>query len=112
MQQEPIFTLYLYGKLGQLPHLENDQGYLAACKVMEKLGFDKIQIDKKTAKPYDEQWWDQFDVICGLTEEKMMEKLPFLVVDPSQKEMIQALMENRKEQIVEKETTARIGPSF
>jgi len=38
MHNVPSFNLYIYAKLGQLQHLEGDQGYEACKKVMEKLG--------------------------------------------------------------------------
>lgn len=54
MNKTPAFNLYLYGKLGQLPHLQNDADYLGTCRVMEALGLDRIQINKKTAQPYEQ----------------------------------------------------------
>lgn len=38
----PTLTMYLYGKLGQLPHLEGNADYQATLRVMEKLGLDRI----------------------------------------------------------------------
>lgn len=64
----PTFTMYLYGRLGQLPHLEGDSGYQATMRVMAKLGLDNIEIDRKTAQPYEEQFWEQYDVIMELSE--------------------------------------------
>jgi hypothetical protein len=46
--------MYIYGKLGQLPQLENDSNYQATCRVMEKLGLGNITIDRKSAQPYEE----------------------------------------------------------
>lgn len=45
----PTLTTYLYARLGQLSHLENDADYQATQRVMEKLGLDHIDIDRKTA---------------------------------------------------------------
>jgi hypothetical protein len=50
----PTMTMYLYGRLGQLPHLESDPGYQATLRVMEKLGLHLIQMDRKSAEPYEE----------------------------------------------------------
>lgn len=54
LHNTPTFNLYLYGRLGQLPHLENDSGYQATLRVMEKLGLDHITIDRKSAEPYEQ----------------------------------------------------------
>ncbi len=40
--QYPIFTTYIYAKLGKLSHLEQDPGYLASVKIIEQLGLDNI----------------------------------------------------------------------
>lgn len=55
---EPTFNMYIYGRLGQLPHLEQDPGYQATLRVMEKLGLDHVEIDRKSAQPYEQQFWD------------------------------------------------------
>jgi len=34
--------------------LESDAGFIAANKVMEKLGLSEITFDKKTSRPYEE----------------------------------------------------------
>lgn len=59
----PTLTTYLYARLGKLAHIEQDPDYQATQRVMEKLGLDHIEIDKKSAQPYEEQFWDQYDVI-------------------------------------------------
>lgn len=35
---QPTFNLFIYGKLGQLAHLENDAGFQATQKVLERMG--------------------------------------------------------------------------
>ena len=83
MQNVPTFNLYIYGRLGQLPHLENDAGYLASVKVMEKLGLGAIEFNRHTAMPYEQQFWEQFDIVMNLSEEEMRKDLPYFVTDPS-----------------------------
>jgi hypothetical protein len=68
LSHAPTFNMYIYGRLGQLPHLEHDSTYQATCRVMEKLGLDHITIDRKTAQPYEEQFWEQFDTYMELSE--------------------------------------------
>ncbi len=54
MHNVPSFNLYIYAKLGQLQHLEGDQGYEACKKVMEKLGLGQVDLCRKTAMPYEQ----------------------------------------------------------
>lgn len=108
----PTFTMYIYGKLGQLPHLEQDPGYQAAVKVMEKLGLGQIEIDRKTAQPYEEQFWDQYDTIMELSEEEMIRELPTFVVDPTNQAKVEALIAGRKQQAIGAESTRRIEASL
>ena len=102
------FTMYLYGRLGQLPHLEGDSTYQATCRVMAKLGLDNIEIDRKTAQPYEEQFWDQYDVIMELTEQEMMNELPAFVTDPSNKAKVEALLAGRRQAAIGHDTSRKI----
>jgi hypothetical protein len=92
----PAFTMYIYGRLGQLPHLEQDPGYQATLRVMAKLGLDKIEIDRKSAQPYEEQFWEQYDVYMELTEAEMHQELPAIVVDPSNRAKVEAVLGGRR----------------
>jgi len=58
MNNAPTFNLYIYGKLGQLKHLEGTNEYEAAKRVMEKLGLNNIKFSHKTSQPLEEQFWD------------------------------------------------------
>lgn len=80
LQGGASFNTYLYTTLGLLPHTP---GFDSAARVMEALGLNRIEIDRKTAQPYEEQFWDQFDVIMELTEEGLQRELPAFVTDPS-----------------------------
>ena len=59
---------------------------------MEKLGLDHITIDKKTAQPYEEQFWEQFDTYMELSEQEMIKELPAFVTDPSNRAKVEALL--------------------
>lgn len=63
---------------------------------MEALGLNKIEIDRKTAQSYEEQFWDQYDVINELSEEGLNRELPVFVTDPSNKAKVEALIAGRK----------------
>lgn len=62
---------------------------------MEKLGLDHIEIDRKSAQPYEEQFWEQYDVIQELTDEDMQKELPYFVTDPANQAKVEALLSGR-----------------
>ena len=71
---------------------------------MEKLGLDHIEIDKKSAQPYEEQFWEQFDYLQNLTEEEMKKELPYFITDPTNQAKVEALLSGRKTTIGHDET--------
>ena len=87
------FNTYLYTNLGLLPQGED---FEAASRVMEALGLSKIEVDRKSAQSYEEQFWDQYDVIMELSEEGLNRELPVFVTDPSNKAKVEALIAGRK----------------
>lgn len=112
LSHAPTFNMYIYGRLGQLPHLEHDSTYQATVRVMEKLGLDHITIDRKTAQPYEEQFWEQFDTYMELNEEEMIRELPTFVTDPSNRSKVEALLAGRKKEAVGAETTERLAAAL
>jgi hypothetical protein len=92
------FMTYLYTTLGKIGKNED---FEAAQRVMEALGLSKVEIDTKTAQPYEEQFWDQFDVIFELSEDGLQRELPAFVTDPSNKAKVEALIANRKYSVPE-----------
>ena len=87
------FTTYIYTKLDKIQKTED---FEAAQRVMEALGLSRFEVDTKTAQPYDEQFWDQFDVIFELSEEGLQRELPAFVTDPSNKAKVEALIAGRR----------------
>ena len=63
---------------------------------MEQLGMGNVELTRTTSQPYEEQFWEQFDVIMGLNEEEMKKELPNFVTDPSNKAKVDALLAGRK----------------
>lgn len=108
----PAFTMYIYGRLGQLPHLEQDPGYQATLRVMSKLGLDKIEFDRKSAEPYEEQFWNQYDVYMELSEEEMHQELPAIIVDPSNRAKVEAVLAGRRQQVFETEQSQKLEASL
>jgi len=45
----------------------------------------------------------------GLTEENMMEQLPFFVTDPSNKAMVEALLSGKKNEALSGNATRKLG---
>jgi hypothetical protein len=76
---------------------------------MEKLGLHTITIDRKSAQPYELQWWDQYDIFMELTESGMMKELPAFVTDPTNKAKVEALIAGRAQ--VGEEATKKLGIS-
>ena len=92
----PRLTTYLYARLGRLPNIEQDADYQVTQKVFEKLGLNHIDIDRKTAQPYEKQFWEQYDILQKLTDSEFRQDLPLLVTDPANRAKVEALLEDRK----------------
>jgi protein-tyrosine-phosphatase len=93
LQGGSSFTTYIYTNLGLIPQ---DQGFEGAARVMEALGLNRIEIDRKSAEPYEEQFWNQYDVIMELSEDGLNRELPAFVTDPTNKAKVDALIAGRK----------------
>lgn len=104
LSSQPTFTTYLYAKLGKLPHIANTADFQAAQRVMEKVGLDSIEIDRKSAQPYEEQFWEQYDVIQNLSEEEMKKELPVFITDPSNQAKVEAILQDRRSSIPAEES--------
>ena len=74
---------------------------------MEALGLSKVEISSKTAQTYEDQFWDQFDVIFELSEEGLQREIPAFITDPSNKAKVEALISGRKYAAVP-ETTQKL----
>ena len=61
-------------------------------RVMQALGIGSIEFDHTTAKPVDQQFWAQFDVVYELSENDMRKKLPYFVTDPNNRAKVEALL--------------------
>lgn len=99
--KQPLFSQYLYAKLGQLPHLQQDPDFQATERVLDKMGLKAIEINKKTAQPFEEQFWEQYDLIQDLNEEELRRELPLFVTDPSNQAAIEAILTSRDSSIGE-----------
>ena len=101
-QNGASFTTYLYTTLGFLP---KDEAFEAASRVMEALGLNRVEVCRKTAQPYEEQFWEQYDVIFELSEAGLARELPAFVTNPANKAKVEALIAGRKFAALEQETS-------
>jgi hypothetical protein len=76
---------------------------------MEKLGLDHIQIDRKSAQPYEEQFWEQLDVVFNLSEKGLREELPYFVTDPSNKAKVEALLAGRFNEALDRQESHQLA---
>ena len=106
----PSLTTYLYARLGRLPDIEQNADYQVTQKVFEKLGLNHINVDNLTAQPYEEQFWDQYDILQQLTDEEFRQDLPLMVTDPSNRAKVEALLDDRK--VLPSEETQRLEAHF
>lgn len=102
------FTTYLYTSLGQIP---KDASFESATRVMKALGLSHVEIDRKSAEPYETQFWEQYDVLFELSEEGLARELPAFVTDPANKAKVEALIAGRKGTQIGQETTHRLEAS-
>ena len=75
---------------------------------MEALGLDNIEFDDRTARPYEEQFWESFDILLELSEEELLRELPSIVIDPSNKAKVEALLAGRKKEAIGYEKSRQI----
>jgi hypothetical protein len=91
-------STYVLTKTGSLPHLAHDEGYLATDRTMQAIGMN-IPLDNTTAEIYEHQFWTNVDGNFQLTEVDMRENLPTFISDPSNRMVVEALMEERTQQL-------------
>lgn len=101
----PTFNVFLLARLGQLDYLQEDPGYQATVKVLDRLGLGRINIDTTSANPYEHQFWEQFDVLFELNEQEMHKELPAIVTDPNNRAKVEALLQGRKREVMGSEET-------
>jgi len=98
--------------MGRLQHLEQDVNYQATLRVLDKLGLGQVSYDRKTSMPFEQQFWEQFDVLLGLSEEQMLSELPYFVTDPSNQAKVEALYAGRKKEAIGAEESKKISASL
>ena len=62
--------------------------------------------------PYEQQFWEQFDILMELTEEEMMKELPSFITDPNNQAKVEALLSGRNKEVLPHEETRHIEASM
>lgn len=107
--KQPLFSQYLYARLGRLPHLKEDADYQTTEKVLAKLGLNAIEINTKSAQPYEEQFWEQYDISQNLSEEGLRRELPLIITDPSNQAQVEAILNGRSAEVIGEEPSQRLA---
>lgn len=94
---------YVYTKAGLRPSLEQDEGYLAADRVMTAIGMT-TPIDLNCAEDPENQFWTNVTGTFELSEEGMKSDLAVMITDPSNRMKMEAIMEGRAGYLGEEST--------
>lgn len=97
---------YVYTKAGLRPALAQDEGYLAADRVMTAIGANDLPINLNSAMDPESQFWTNVDSTFKLTEEGMKQNLAIMITDPSNRMKVDAIMEGRAGYLEEESTKA------
>lgn len=88
--------MFILAQEGKLKHFKDDEGYEAACRVWNALGLNKMQFNKKSSEPVEEQFWKHFDLMFNVTETGMRKALPHFCVDPNNRAKVEALLHQQQ----------------
>ena len=94
---------YAYAKAGVRPALQQDEGFLAADRVMTAIGME-MPINLNSAMDPEMQFWSNVDSTFHLSEEGMKKDLAIMITDPSNRMKVEAIMEGRAGYLEEEST--------
>jgi hypothetical protein len=94
---------YAYAKAGARPALREDEGYLAAERVLTAVGMN-LPISLATAMDPESQFWSNVDNTFQLSEVGMKKDLAIMITDPSNRMKVEAIMEGRAGYLEEEST--------
>lgn len=89
---------YVLANQGLRPDLVNDNSYQATERTFKAINLG-LNLHKLTAEPFESQFWSTFDHQFALTEVDMREKLPQFISDPSGRSRVEALMQEKTQQL-------------
>merc|ERR1712195_147189 len=101
MHSQPCVNIWIMAKTGKLDHLKDDEGYQATMRVMDTLGFSNITFNTKTTKPFELQFWEQFDITYNLALESMESEMPLFIADPNDSAAMKALVQEHAKSLEE-----------
>lgn len=88
---------FVLGKSGHRPDLHDDEGYKAADRAMTAIGMNQIKINLKSAEPYCQQFWHNFDGLFNLTHKGLKQAMPQLVSGSHDRAKVEALFNEHLE---------------
>lgn len=97
-------TEYIYTKMGARPNMAEDEGFLAADRVMTAIGMNQIDYTTTTALDPEGQFWRQVNNVFALSEVGLKQDLAIMITDPANKMKVDAIMDG-KAGYLEEETT-------
>ena len=106
----PSVTLYLIGThYTDQEHLKEIEGFQATKRVFEAMQLNEIPIDTNSSETPESQFWRQMDFLFELTEEGLMEELPYFITDPRQQDKVNAIIEGRLQDALPTESTRQLA---
>jgi len=78
-------------KIGRRPDLKDDASFMATDRVMTAINMNLREINKKTSRPLEQQFWNNFEGINKVNEAAMLEALPQFVPELSNQQVARAI---------------------
>ena len=94
-------TSYVLAKKGLRPDLASSEEFEATDRVMTALGMNEVELDTKTAEPYESQFWSNLDGVFNLSDASLKEEIPYFITDTSNRMKVEAIMEGRNQDVIE-----------
>ena len=93
--------LYQRGLADELKH---DTAFQAFVKGNGLLNLNQIEYNEHTSQPIIDQFWEQYDLVFGLTEEGLKKDLGVIITDPSDRARVEAILNNKSSGIAKEQT--------
>lgn len=65
---------------------------------------DVIEYDTTSSQPVEDQFWDQFDGVFGLTEEGLKKDLGVFITDARDRSKVEAILNNKSNGIAKEKS--------
>ena len=81
--------------------MASSEEFEATDRVMTALGMNEVELDTKTAEPYESQFWSNLDGVFNLSDATLKEEIPYFITDTSNRMKVEAIMEGRNQEAIE-----------